>query len=132
MSQENLETVRTAYAAMSQGDLETAFQAADPNLELIPPGQSPTSEPVKGVDGVIGWLADQEETVGELSLELEDLIEVGEVVVALLLLRIHPRGSEANLELRIAHLWTLRDGKLVRCEVFPEREKALEAAGLSK
>ena len=72
MSQENLETVRTAYAAMSQGDLETAFQAADPNLELIPPGQSPTSEPVKGVDGVIGWLADQEETVGELSLELED------------------------------------------------------------
>jgi ketosteroid isomerase-like protein len=129
MSQESVEIVRTAYEAMSRRDFDAAFEAAEPDLELIPPGQSPSSEPVRGVDGIIAWLADQQETVGELSLEVEDLIDGGELVVALLLLRIRPRGSEANLELRIAHLWTLHDGKLIRCEVFPEREKALEAAG---
>jgi ketosteroid isomerase-like protein len=132
MSRENVETVRTAYEAMSQGNPDAAFAAADPDLELIPPGQSPTSEPVRGIEGIMAWLADQQKTVGDLSLEVEDLIEVEEVVVALLLLRIRPHGSEAALELRIAHLWTLRDGKLVRCEVFPERERALEAAGLEE
>jgi ketosteroid isomerase-like protein len=132
MSEENVEIVRTAYDAMSQGDPDAAFEAAEPDLELIPPGQSPTSESVRGIEGIKAWLADQQKTVGDLSLEVEDLIEVKEVVVALLLLRIRPHGSEADLELRIAHLWTLRDGKLIRCEVFPERQKALEAAGLGE
>ncbi len=132
MSQENVEIVRRCYEAMSQGDLDAAFNTAEPDLELIPPGQSPTSEPVRGIEKIKAWLADQQKTVGDLSLEVEDLIEVEEVVVALLLLRIRPHASEAGLELRIAHLWTLRDGKLIRCEVFPERGKALEAAGLSE
>jgi ketosteroid isomerase-like protein len=29
------------------------------------------------------------------------------------------------------HLWTMRDGKAMRLEIFPRRDKALEAAGLS-
>jgi hypothetical protein len=65
-----------------------------------------------------------------LSVEVEELIEAGGFIVALVRLGIRPHGADADFELRIAHLWTLRDGKLVRCEVFPEREKALEAAGL--
>lgn len=34
---ENLETVRAAYDAMSPGDPDAAFEAAAPDLELIPP-----------------------------------------------------------------------------------------------
>jgi ketosteroid isomerase-like protein len=36
------------------------------------------------------------------------------------------------MENRIGFLWTLRDGKIVREQVFGEREKALEAAGLTE
>ena len=61
---------------------------------------------------------------------MEELIDPGGFIVALIRLRIRPHGADADFELRIAHLWTLRDGKLSRCEVFPEREVALEAAGL--
>ena len=78
------------------------------------------------------WFTDQQETVGDLSIEVEQLIEVEAKIVAFIRLRIRPHGADADLELRIAHLWTLRDGKLIRCEVFPEREHALEAAGLSE
>jgi hypothetical protein len=31
-----------------------------------------------------------------------------------------------------AHLWTLRDGKVIRLEIFSSRIKALEAAGLTE
>jgi ketosteroid isomerase-like protein len=30
------------------------------------------------------------------------------------------------------NVWTMRDGKAARCEVFPVREEALEAVGLSE
>jgi hypothetical protein len=32
------------------------------------------------------------------------------------------------VEIRAGHVWTMRDGKPARLEVFPEREKALAAA----
>jgi ketosteroid isomerase-like protein len=87
---------------------------------------------LRGVTEVRAWFTDQQETVGDLSIEVEELIGAEALIVALIRLRIRPHGADADLELRIAHLWTLRDGKLIRCEVFPEREKALEAAGLSE
>jgi hypothetical protein len=68
--------------------------------------------------------------VGDLSIQVDELIEAEEFIVALILLRIRPHGADADFALRIAHLWTLGDGKLVRCEIFPERDNALEAAGL--
>ena len=34
------------------------------------------------------------------------------------------------IEIRNGHLWALRDGKALSLWIFPEPEKALEAAGL--
>ena len=130
MSQENVEIIRSGYEAISRGDWDAALESAAPDFEFLPPGRSPVSAPLRGVEEFRAWVADQEQTVGRLSNEVEELIEAGEFVVALIRLRISPHGADADFELRIAHLWTLRDRKLIRCEVFPEREKALEAAGL--
>jgi len=38
--------------------------------------------------------------------------------------------SGAEVEQRFAQLWTVRDGKIVRMEMYPDREDALEAVGL--
>ena len=43
-----------------------------------------------------------------------------------------PRGSGAEIETLVGHLFTMRDGLIVRLQTFPQREKALEAAGLSE
>ena len=54
----------------------------------------------------------------------------GDQVVALVRVNRRPRGTTAELNLAIAHLWTIRDGKAARCQAFAERDRALEAAGL--
>jgi hypothetical protein len=46
--------------------------------------------------------------------------------------RLRPRGSDAVVENRLGHFWTMRDGKAARCVVFARREEALAAAGLSE
>jgi len=43
---------------------------------------------------------------------------------------VRPTGSSSEITARIGHLWKFRDGKIQSMEGFPEREKALAAAGL--
>jgi ketosteroid isomerase-like protein len=64
-------------------------------------------------------------------IEPQEFFERGDQIVVFALVRSRPRGSNAVVENRIGHVWTMRDGKAVRLQIFPEREKALEAAGLS-
>ena len=42
------------------------------------------------------------------------------------------RASGAEFDIRIAHLWTLRDGMVVRGEGYGDRDRALDAAGLGE
>jgi hypothetical protein len=44
--------------------------------------------------------------------------------------RVRPNGTTAEIENRVGHVWTLRDGKVVSLDLFPKRDLALEAAGL--
>ena len=46
--------------------------------------------------------------------------------------RAQPKGSSAVIEIKTGDVWTLRDGKVLALETFPQREKALEAAGLAE
>ena len=63
--------------------------------------------------------------------EPEEVLESGDQVVVVVKTRARPRGSSAEIEIRNGHLWTFRDGKVASMQVFPQPEKALEAAGLS-
>jgi ketosteroid isomerase-like protein len=40
------------------------------------------------------------------------------------------RGSGLPLDVEGAHVWTFRDGEAVRLEIFADRARALESAGL--
>ena len=55
MSRETVETVRSAYQAISQGDWNAVIEVADPDFELVPPSQSPSRTPLTGVDETRAW-----------------------------------------------------------------------------
>jgi ketosteroid isomerase-like protein len=67
--------------------------------------------------------------VDEVHFGAEDIRDAGDDVVAFVRMRARGKGSGIEVEARIAHLWTMRDGKGVRVRVL-ERDAALEAAGL--
>ena len=41
------------------------------------------------------------------------------------------KASAAKLEMRVAQVWVLRDGKVIRGDVYRTTEEALEAVGLA-
>jgi hypothetical protein len=61
-------------------------------------------------------------------VEPQQFFERGDRIVVFFLQRSRPRGSSATVEIQAGHLWTMRDGKAAGLQIFPEREKALEAA----
>jgi ketosteroid isomerase-like protein len=129
MSRADVETIRFAYEAVNRGDWEAASRAIHPDFEWKVPDTAPTSETVRGLDGFRRFYEDRTMAFDEVVTEPEQIFERGDQIVVFALTRFRPEGSSATPEIRIGHLWTMRDGKAACCEVFPEREKALEAAG---
>ncbi len=67
---------------------------------------------------------------GEIDYEIEQVWDQGDQVLVFLGVSGRGSASGARFEIRIAHLWTLRDGMLARGEGFGDRTEALEAARL--
>ena len=129
MSQENVEIVRQLYSAMNARDVEASAELAHPDVEWIPDSRVGQG-PIRGRDNVARFFMEQAEMFEEFRLEPERFRVTDDKV--LVFVRTTGRGaaSGAGFDIRIGHLWTLRDGLIVRGEGHANREEALEAAGL--
>lgn len=78
------------------------------------------------------FFLDRAEVFRDLRIEVERCWEKADRVVVFL--RVTGRGgaSGADFEIRIGHLWTVRDSLLVRGEGYGDRREALKAAGISE
>jgi ketosteroid isomerase-like protein len=138
MSEENVEVVRRTYDVFEeQGANEQAVFALieagliDPDIELDLRNAYP--------DGGVVRLATMSEYLEtepwgrSISFEPESFRAVGADQV-LTFVRLRVVGTESGIEVagRTAHLATLRERRVIRVEVFTDRRKALEAAGLSE
>ncbi|MEK6272937.1 MAG: nuclear transport factor 2 family protein [Actinomycetota bacterium] len=85
---------------------------------------------ISGSEEVRRFFEDQFEPFDEVGVVPEEFFERGDQIAVFVLTRLRPTGSSAVVENRIGHLWTMREGKATRLQVFPKREEALEAAGL--
>jgi ketosteroid isomerase-like protein len=92
-----------------------------------------SGECASGSDEVRSFFADdwfQAFPFEEWEVELDELIDNGDKVIAIARQRGRSATSGVGAELEQAHIFTLRDGEVVRAESYLDREKALEAAGL--
>ncbi len=127
MSQENVEIVRRNYDHLSKTG-EPLADVCDEEIEF-----SFAWMEGRSFDGLQQATAEWTSTFEEWHIEARELIEVGpDQVIAIVRDRARPKGSNAVIDNEFAHLWTLRDGLIIRFEAFTERAEALEAAGLSE
>jgi ketosteroid isomerase-like protein len=132
MSQENVEIVRSIYAAVSRDDWDAAFSDQHPDVELTTPPGGPNSGTYRGRLECQRYLQELLTPFEAWTVEPEELFESGDQIAVVLKVRARPKGSSAEIEIRNGHLWAFRDGMAQSLRIFPEPEKALEAAGLSE
>jgi uncharacterized protein len=126
----NLVTVRAAYEAINRRDRDAIFAMCHHDAEWETDPRVPNAGTYRGRAEIERFMEDQDAPFEDSVVELERLIPAGDQVLALVRMRRRPRGSTSEIDIRIAHLWTFRNGKVVRCQAFAEREKGFQAAGV--
>jgi ketosteroid isomerase-like protein len=136
MSQQNVEIVRGQIDAFNRGDYDAALAVLDEEVEWHVPDvaalDAPASGVVRGRARVAEQFARWLEAWESHAFQVTDALGHGEdVFIAGLQIG---RGRHSGLDVRVStfHVFTLRDQKIVAMRTFPERAKALEAAGLSE
>ena len=142
MSEENVELVRSfnralhrtlsAYSA-APGRIEDApfieevFAHVDEDVEWRWPL---TPESFRGRDGLLRAVADWLETVDDWQIELEEVLDAGDLVFTSQLVRAQGKGSGAPSDQQVYSVFTIRERRILRIEDHLDRRAALEAAGL--
>lgn len=120
----SIEVVGRAYEAFKRLDADALIEVADPEIEFGTSAAAPGGT-YRGHPGVRRYVKEIESTFGRhWDAEVERVAEVGDDRV-ILIARIVLEGQA--LELHIAHVWELRDGKLLRGTVYLDPHEALEA-----
>ena len=131
MSQERVELVRQAYEAFNRGDLDAVLSAFDEQIAVHDPPEIPDSAIHRGHAAVMRDWQRTFDSFEEFSAEIEDCQDVGdEELLIFVRFRGRGRGSGVPVEAEVAHLLTIRNGKLLRMRQFMDRKAALEAAGV--
>jgi ketosteroid isomerase-like protein len=117
--------------AITRCDPEAGLAACHPKIEF----QSMlgiSGRSYLGHDGIREYFDDIESAWAEWNVDVERVAEAadGRVVIVMTM---HARGKWSGAELaeRAAHVWTVRDGRLLRNELYREPEEALRALGLT-
>jgi uncharacterized protein len=133
MSNPNVELLRPIYAEWSRGNWAPRFAvyAADYEWgwsdEFLDFGGVVRDDNEDKSERLRGWLSQCK----DWRCEAERFVGEGDTVVALTRYQGRGKTSGAAVNVEGAHVWTFRDGKVIRLVVYSSRRAALEAAGLA-
>jgi uncharacterized protein len=108
--EQNIELVKKGYEAFTAGDVETVMSLLDEDIEWIQPGESAVSGTYHGkreIGEYMSRLAEKSTTVNP-----RRFLADGDTVVVL------SETTAGNETSQDADVFTIRDGKLVRAQVY--------------
>ncbi len=135
MSQENVEAFKRAIEAFNRRDLEAFLAELDPEVTgrvvlLAMVGGESTA--YSGREGAREVYREVQEAFPGFQIEILEIRDLGERVVAIGHLRGHGKASGAGVESPVGYVVEYRNGKAIRIDDFFDPKEALEAAGLSE
>jgi ketosteroid isomerase-like protein len=128
-SDRNIEVYREALEAFNRDGAEALFAFLDPEIELYDP-DLPDGGVFRGHEGVRRFLDEILEGFEVIEIRDYELLPAGDRVVGLI--HTYGRGTRGGIEVEIrdAHTWTFRDGKVIYWRLYLDRKEALADAGL--
>jgi ketosteroid isomerase-like protein len=131
MATESEEAARRFADAITRGDREAALAVCHPEIQL---------DSVLGISGraylghagIREYFDDVESAWEDWTVEVERTVQGADGRVAIVMtMHARGKGSGVTLAARTAHIWTLRDGRLLRNQLYREPDGALRDLGIS-
>lgn len=129
MAEGAVDSIRPIYEAWGRGDWRPVFDVYGPEMEWG------WSDEFPGLAGVYvdrrdpnprlrSWLSPWD----HWRVDADDYLELGDHIVVLATYRGRGKGSGIEISQQGAHVFELRGGKVVRLEIFADRERAIASA----
>ena len=125
------DAIRKAYAALNQNDIPGFAQILDPQIGRIEPDDFPGGGTYHGIEAVKAHISQGRSTWAEGSCEPERFVVAGDKTVVFLHVRARLNGHTEWIDVRIADVFTFRNGKAIQLRTFADEQQALEFAGVS-
>ena len=111
------------YAAINARDRDAIKALTAPDIVV-----KTTVEAYRGPEALIEWLDEGDDAFHDFTVELVEVEELDGHVVVSMCQRGRGKASGAEVDNRLTHVWTLRDGKGISLQSFSERDDALRYA----
>jgi ketosteroid isomerase-like protein len=130
MSEANVDFVRGGYDRFNAGERTAELWFWHADAEYHASRDDPDAAVHRGIDAIRKQFATWVEAYPDLKIEILEAEGNGDQVFLWVRFRGHGAASGIPLEMELAHVYTLRDGKAARVVEYADRNRALEAAGL--
>jgi ketosteroid isomerase-like protein len=121
--------VRHLADSINRGDVESALEVCHPEIEFLSV-LAVSGRAYQGHHGMRQYFSDVAAAWSEWKVEVHLVASApdGRVVIVMTM---HSRGMESGVALadQTAHVWTLKDGKLLRNHPYRDPEQALRSVG---
>jgi uncharacterized protein len=124
------EALSEAYAALNWNDIPAMVKLFDPLIEWIEPVHYPGGGTRRGHAEVTAHLSRGRGSWAEGSCEPERFIVAGDKIIVFVYVRVRLKDNTEWIDVRLADVYTFRDGKAIQMRHFPDRRQALEWAGV--
>jgi ketosteroid isomerase-like protein len=129
MGQPRAELVREIIDALNRADVAGLLARVDSEFEWRTLESSPAAGIYRGHEEVRGYVEDWLATFEGLRIDVDEMTEAGDQVLAVVRGRARGRGSGIEVENRYCQVWTLQDGTAVDMQEYETREQALAGLG---
>ncbi len=125
------QALQDAYAAFNRGDIDACLAALDPNVEWIEPTEFPGGGTYHGHAGVARYLSQSRAPWATIKSEPEKFIPAGDKIVVFVHTQVQAKADDPIVEGRIADVYTVENGSVIRMQACVDREAAMRYAGLN-
>ncbi len=133
MSTEDLELMRRGYESfITTGELAEEFIGPEFVWDMSTFRGWPERQTYEGIEGAREFLAAWGEAWDDWTLEIEELHQAGDRIVVIAQQRGHAKATGLPVDMRFGQVWTIRDGKQVRMQMYASPEEAMRAVGVGE
>jgi len=129
-AEENTRLAQSAYEAFGRGDVPALAELMADDIEWVDPGdpdENPLAGTYRGKEEVLGWFGKLAEQVDFSAFEPRDFIAQDDKVVSLVHAEATVRSTGRSMVQDEAHVWTFRDGKVARFQIYLDTAAAAAA-----
>jgi ketosteroid isomerase-like protein len=124
---DNIAVVQRLYEALGNPEIIREVLAPDVRWEVVP--GFPHSDVYLGLDGVFDFFNRLFGDFEEWHNEPSEFFETGDHVIAIGTYSARARATGKSFKARFAHVWTLRDGVIVRLQQCADTVQIAKALG---